>query len=135
MKKLMPSIVMLLFALVLTSTINAQGRFNIDPKEAAEKQTETMTKSLALSEAQAAKVQEVNLKYAEKRQELFRSQRDDRSQMRSAMREMNTARMAELKKFLTAEQYTKYEEVQAEERKNRRGKRGKRPAPKEDNGK
>ncbi|MBK8426981.1 MAG: DUF4890 domain-containing protein [Lewinellaceae bacterium] len=114
----------LLFLVVFTS-MQAQPpgggeRPSMDPVKRAEKQTAMMTEQLTLSEAQAAKVQEINLKYAEKSKAMREANTSgDRTAMREQMTALRTAQDAELKTMLTSDQWAAWEKIQAEQRENR----------------
>ena len=90
------------------------------PEERAEQQTVMMTEKLSLSEAQAARVKEVNLKYALKMKEARDANADgDREVMREKMQAMRLDQDAELKTYLTEEQWAQWEKVREEMRGNR----------------
>lgn len=128
------------FLLVGSFTLAAQaqrGRTNMSLEERAEKQTERMTKQLGLSDAQSAKVQELNLKYGEKIKEVRDNADGDREAMRANLETLQTERNAELKTLLTEAQYASHLKTEAERRQRfseRRGARkgGKKGAPKSD---
>jgi len=99
-----------------------------DPVAMAERITKVMTDSLTLSTAQATKVGEINLKYANKMSEFRKAAREsedfDRSTMREGMRKMRADQNAELQTILTKDQWTKFEKMEAERKKKREGRRG-----------
>ncbi len=112
-----------LLFLVFSINIQAQPpgggeRPTMDPVKRAEKQTAMMTEQLTLSEAQATKVHEINLKYAEQ-SKTMREANTDRSAMREQMTALRTAQDAELKTMLTSDQWAAWEKIQAEQRANR----------------
>jgi len=106
------------------------GGRNADPTKSAERLTTMMSDSLALSDAQKEKIGAVNLAHAKEmmkvRQEARENMDGDRSAMRTKMQAMRKEQKTELKKYLTAEQFTKWETIEANRRKNRgeRGRRG-----------
>jgi hypothetical protein len=116
-----------LFLFISFSQLSAQrpGGRNADPVQMAEQQTSAMVDSLALSEAQALKVGEVNLKYAEKFKKMRDDMEGDYSQMRETMMKVRAEREAELKTYLTEEQFTRWQTIE-KERRSRRG-QGNRP--------
>lgn len=129
---------MLLIAILFVSTISiaqAQrgGGRNMDPAQMAEKQTAMMKDSLALSEAQVEKIASVNLAYAQRTTAARKTARENsdgdreamRTKMRTTMQTLRTEQKAELKKYLTSEQFEKWEEIEAN-RRQQRGERGKR---------
>lgn len=104
MKKLM--IVAVLASMTLAA--QAQEKDKKTPQERAKARTEHMTKELALSPEQQAKVEAINLKYADQ-VEAVRSEREaERTAKREAAKAMHDAHDAEMKAVLTADQYTKW---------------------------
>lgn len=104
MKKLM------IIALLASMTVAAQAqeKDRKTPQERAKLRTEHMTKELALSPEQQAKVEAINLKYAD-RVEAVRAEREaERTAKRDAAEAMHAAHDAEMKAVLTADQYTKW---------------------------
>jgi periplasmic protein CpxP/Spy len=125
--KLSPLIILFL----LTSwNLQAQRDGGGDPVEMADKMTQTMTDSLTLSTAQAAKVKEINLdfgnKMAEARKAARESENPDREAMRATMKTLREAHKAALKNILTAEQFAKFEKMDAARQEKRREGRGER---------
>jgi hypothetical protein len=78
------------------------------PAERAKAQTAMMKAKLGLTDAEAAKVAPVNLKYAEKMEPIIKGSQGPVLKMRAA-RGVEEAKEAELKRILTADQYTKFE--------------------------
>jgi periplasmic protein CpxP/Spy len=104
MKKLM--IIAVLASMTLAT--QAQEKDRKTPEERAKLRTEHMTKELALSPEQQAKVEAINLKYADQ-VEAVRSEREaERTAKREAAKAMHDAHDAEMKAVLTADQYTKW---------------------------
>jgi protein CpxP len=104
MKKLM------IIALLASMTVAAQAqeKDRKTPQERAKLRTEHMTKELELSPEQQAKVEAINLKYAD-RVEAVRAEREaERTAKREAAEAMHAAHDAEMKAVLTADQYTKW---------------------------
>lgn len=111
------------------TSIQAQrgGGWNADPAERAKQQTERMTESLSLSEKQAEKVGEINLKYAKKMADARESYTgEDRSGMREIMRTIFDEQNAELKGVMTSDQYEQWQKIQEEQRQRRQQRRGER---------
>jgi len=125
MKKSPFYITSLLLMLFINSVLFAQQgegrRYNMEPKEFAERQTTQMKDSLELTAEQLPKVEALNLKYAEKMNEARAKAGDDRESMRSAMMEMIKEKDLELKKILTEDQWTKFEKQRQERMQNRSG--------------
>lgn len=103
-----------------------EGR-DFSPEQRAAQQTALMTEKLSLSEAQTAKIKEINLKYAQKTKDARDANTGgDWSAMREKMVAMRSEQDAELKTMLTSDQWTAWEKVREEQRNNRggRGDRG-----------
>lgn len=123
----------LLMLIVFVSTISfvqAQRgeRSSRTLESMAERNTKMMTDSLALSDAQKEKIAEVNLKYAQKMKEVRQNARakatdDNPMNVREEMQNLRKEQNVELKKYMTTEQYTKWNEIQKNQRANRRGPR------------
>ncbi len=120
------------FMLCFLCSINMQaqrGGRGGDPTEMAMKQTQRMTDSLTLSNAQINKVSEINLKYAEKMSAIRKAAREsedfDRSMMRESMKQMRNDQKAELQTILTKDQWTKFEKMEEARKQKREGRRGK----------
>lgn len=127
MLKLALSAFLFLFILIGAQAQPPAGgdRPMMDPVKRAEQQTAMMTEKLSLSEAQAAKIKEINLKYAEKSKVLRETNTSgDWTAMRDQMTALRTEQDAELKTMLTSDQWATWEKVRAEQRANR-GERGK----------
>lgn len=95
-----------------------KGQGKKSAEERAQKQTEWMKTDLGLTEAQAKQVNEINLKYAEEaeaKRAAHKAEQVKNKEARKAERDAQKAKKeAELKKVLTPEQYTKFEEKRAE---------------------
>jgi hypothetical protein len=94
-----------------------QGRSNATPEERAKHQTEMMKTQLSLTSAQEQKVSAINLKYANKMEDLRKTPEND-AQHKAAM-SIQTQKDNELKGVLTDTQYKDYLKKK-EEMKNRR---------------
>ena len=124
MKKRLFYITIMVWTLSFTSASFAQqggGQRNMEPKEMAERQTNQMKESLELTAEQLPKVEVLNLKYAEKFGKARDQANGDRESMRSTMMEMMKEKDVELKKILTADQWTKFEADRKERMQNRSG--------------
>lgn len=112
-----------------TMAAHAQEKVSKDPEERAKARTERMTKELGLSPEQAAKVDAINLKYADKGAELRKEQEAARTEARKEAKAMRDAHDVELKAVLTPDQYTKWtarkEEMKKEHQERRRSMQGK----------
>jgi hypothetical protein len=99
-----------------------------DPKQRAEAQTKLMTDSLALSDAQSAKVGEINMKYAQKMQEARANNPEgDWEAMRATMQTMRTEQDKELQTVLTQEQWQRWTQIREAMRAQRGGPGGGQP--------
>lgn len=120
MRKLMMAAVALMF---VCSASFGQQRERPSSEDIAKRQTEQMTKSLSLTDDQKSKVEAINLKYAKKQDNAFKSNKEEKQARREEMKKNHEAKDAELKGVLSSEQYVKYQEKQ-QERKNKAGERG-----------
>lgn len=121
LKLAMSALLFLVFSINMQAQPPGGGeRPSMDPVKRAEQQTAMMTEQLTLSEAQAAKVQEINLKYAQQSKAMREANTSgDRTAMREQMTALRTAQDAELKTMLTSDQWAAWEKIQAEQRANR----------------
>lgn len=101
----------------------------MNPEQRAEQQTAQMTEKLALSDAQAAKVKEINLKYAKQAQEAREKADGDWESMRETMTAIRQAQDKELQAVTTQEQWEQWGKVREEFRGNRGNRGGDKPAP------
>lgn len=115
----------ILLAFVFTAAqAQHRGGHDFDPAKRAEKQTAMMTEKLGLSADQAAKVKDINLRYAEKAKAQFSNKEGaDQAQMKQAHKALRSEQNAELTKVLNKDQAAKWEQLKAE-RKDGKG-RGK----------
>jgi periplasmic protein CpxP/Spy len=122
--------------LVVGLTTFAQGRIGhvqegekVTPEKRAEKQVERMTKELSLNETQVKQLNELFAKglaeregkraeMQKRRAEGAKPTPEERETMKAKMGEKQEAMRAEMKKILTQDQYTKWEENK-EERKEK----------------
>ncbi len=116
----------LLFSYSVTQAQMVGGGREMDPTKRAEQQTANMTEVLGLSEAQAVKVKEINIKYNKKMQELFNAnQGGDMTAIREKMGQMQQEQNNEFKVVMTSEQFEKWVKYQEEQRNLRgQGRRG-----------
>ncbi len=125
----MKKIGFLLIALIMGVMVGtAQNRQNSTPEEMAKSQTAQIKEKCGLDSAQEKKVYDLNLK-SSKEMAKMRSESQgsgDRDAMREKMTKMRDEQNKEMKKILTAAQYTKYEKYQEERRAEMRQGRGNR---------
>lgn len=102
---------------------NKGGQRNFDPIEMAKRQTEEIKKACDLDADQETKVHALNLKSANKMDEMRKSAGGDRDAMRAKMKTIRDDQNKEMKKVLSDGQWKKYEKFMEEQRKQR-GQRG-----------
>ena len=101
--------------LVLSTSIMAQGQGNRrSSSERAKSETENIVKAVVLTPEQAAKVLEINLKYATKDSIRFAEMRAsgatmDRDAMMKTRTEQAAAQVVEVKAIMTDDQKVKYD--------------------------
>ncbi len=105
--------------IVLCAQQPGGGWRNFEPDQMAERQTASMIRVLHLSDAQAEKIREVNLKYALQMDSLRKSNERDFSAMRDQMMVLRSAQSSEQKKYLTGAQFEKWQKYTEEQRNNR----------------
>ncbi len=114
------SVFILVLGFVAVQAQKGHGK-DFDPAQKAEKQTTMMTEKLSLSADQAAKVKDINLKYAEKRKAMKGESKEDRQKNKAAFQQLRTDQQAEINKVLNKDQQAQWEKIQAE-RKQHHGK-------------
>ena len=121
MKKLMMTVALV----AITLGAQAQEKEKRTPEERAKAQTERMTKELGLSADQAAKLEPINLKYAQEGAALRAEYEAQREAMRKEGkgRKLVEAHDAEVKPILTPEQYEKWQALKAEKKEKMKEKR------------
>lgn len=105
------------------------------PEQMAQRQSERLTQELGLSAEQSAKVQQILLARDQEMQAAFGQAREggNRDQMREQMQAGRAKYDAQFKEVLTADQYTKYTAMEAQQM--QRGGRGRGMADADDAGK
>jgi len=125
-RKFLPAIVLLLGHLALQA--QPGGGWGGDPKQRAETQTQLMTDSLSLSDAQSAKVGEINLKYAQKMQDARAGVAEgDWESMRAAMQTLRAEQDKELQTVMTQDQWQSWTQIREALRAQRGGPGGRQP--------
>lgn len=120
MTKTIKFLLVLAFFFLSLDLVEAQrGRFNQDPEKVAVRQTERMAEALALSDAQKEKIEAVNLEFAKKLQEVRKNANGDFAAARDKVQAIRAEHKEELKKYLTEEQFGKFEKLEAERRQRR----------------
>ncbi len=123
MKSLNNVFVLITLFLTIGFTANAQpgDRTPPDPAKKAAEQTVDMKKNLQLNEVQAAKVQAINLTYANEIHKVHEANKAEREATRKIHDDINSKRNEELKAVLTETQYIAYLERQTKHRHKRGG--------------
>jgi len=116
MKKILVSIFLLAILFFADNVILAQKNTSSTPEERATKLTEWMKTNLQLNSDQATQVQNINLKYASKTQELQTQSMSRKTKMQT-LKENDKAKDGELKNVLTTDQYNGYQAKKEEIRK------------------
>lgn len=120
----MKKIGFLLIALIMGTMVGtAQNWQNSTPEEMAKKQTTDIKEKCGLDKDQEKKVYDLNLKSGKEMSKMREQMQGggDRDSMREKMSKMREEQNKEMKKILTAEQYTKYEKYLEERRAARQG--------------
>lgn len=129
MKKILFAAVALIFSVTLFAQGSQRGEHReFKPKEMATRMADGLKKELELNDEQYKSVYNLYLKRGEemkaRRDKAQQGQQVDRETRRAEMQKQQQAMNAELKKVLTPEQYTKYEEMQKKLQQKRRGQGG-----------
>ena len=131
MKKILFAAVALIFSVSMFAQAPQRGeRREFKPEEMATRMADGMKKELNLNDEQYKSVYNLYLKRGEemkaRRDKGQQGQQVDREARREEMKKNQEAMNAELKKILTPEQYTKYEEMlkKQQQRRGHGGPRG-----------
>ena len=129
MKKILFAAVALIFSVSIFAQAPQRGeRREFKPEEMATRMADGMKKELNLNDEQYKSVYNLYLKRGEemkaRRNKGQQGQQVNREARREEMKKSQEAMNAELKKILTAEQYTKYEEMLKKQRQRQGGPRG-----------
>ena len=121
MKTLIRKSIVFMLASFFVISLSAQERpkrEKISLEDRVAKQTEIIAKQLELTADQQAKIQEINLKYAQQmeadRKAVQEKEAKKRQDMRAKMESQIAAKDADFKQILTPEQYKKWQDKQAE---------------------
>ena len=113
MKKRFLYVVALVISLFLSGSGRSQEKSIPPAAERAEKLTEWMKTNLQLTPEQVPTVQQINLKYANKVDEVRNSSQGKMGKMK-ALKKDNKAKDAELKNVFTADQFKTYQSKKEE---------------------
>jgi hypothetical protein len=120
MKKLAIALALIIGVQAASVAQDRKGDFrNMTPEQRAEKKTARMEQTLNLTADQKKAVYEMNLSAAKNMQA-------NKGVGKEKMMEAHRANDAKLKNILSADQYSKYEQIKAEREKKMQEKRGKR---------
>jgi biopolymer transport protein ExbD len=121
----MKKIGFLLIALLMGTFVGtAQNWQSATPEEMAKKQTADIKEKCGIDKDQEKKVYDLSLKSSKemaKMRDQMQGGGGDRDAMREKMTKMRDEQNKEMKKILTADQYTKYEKYLEERRAARQG--------------
>jgi hypothetical protein len=106
MKKVLMPFILLFVLLSATVSVDAQKKM-ATPQERADKLTEWMKTNLKLEDNQALQVQGINIKYANKTEQLQNSTLSKQQKLQ-ALKADDTARDKELKMVMTEQQFNTY---------------------------
>ncbi|PWT96614.1 MAG: hypothetical protein C5B52_15375 [Bacteroidetes bacterium] len=109
MKKKILSLLLIVAAFIFVEGANAQSHQMASAADRATKYTDWMKSTLKLTDDQVSKVQDINLKYANKTDELMKAANSKKEKMQ-ALKSQEEGRDAELKGVLTNDQYQTYQE-------------------------
>lgn len=106
----MKKLLMLMVLAAMTATVQAQDTGKRTTQERAHARSERMAKELGLSPEQQAKVEAIDLKYAERSQALRaeREAKEDGARKDDQGRAIRDAREVEMKGVLTPEQFSRW---------------------------
>ncbi|POY37522.1 hypothetical protein C3K47_07090 [Solitalea longa] len=110
----MKKLIMAVAALLITVAAYSQERTPRGAEERASMQTQKMTKSLSLTDDQQKKVQDINLMYAKKVDELREANAGDREAMFNGLKKIDGEKDAALKVVLSEKQMADYETLKKE---------------------
>ena len=115
MKKVAITMLVSIFFLAGINQVNSQEQMSASTRAA--KLTDWMKTNLTLNESQVSQVEAINLKYANKADELRANSSLTKNQKVDALKVDNKARDEEFKKILTEEQYKTYQSKKGEVKK------------------
>jgi protein CpxP len=114
MKKILSFCLMLLF---ISGIAMAQQSQNKTPEERAESQTQKLTKELSLTSDQSTKIKASLLQQGQQADAIRTKYANatDKKPMHQEIKTLHESKDAEIKKVLTADQYTKYQTIISEQ--------------------
>ncbi|WP_165499062.1 DUF4890 domain-containing protein [Gramella sp. KN1008] len=125
------TLILLLFSVVTFAQERGERRSEMSDEEMAILGAKRLAMQLDLNEEQEAQLKELYTKRIGEQRELMQERREEREEIRKELQkerakireehqEMSEEYKAELKKILTEEQYTKWEQLQEKRRKGRK---------------
>lgn len=121
MKRVLFSAMIIAFSVISLNSFGQEAQ--PDPAARAKKISERMKTELSLSEDQYKKVYDINLAYTKQMADLRNKTSEDRKEKMNSFRELGKNRNEELKAVLSADQMSKYQDMQKEMRQKGRGHR------------
>lgn len=114
MKYNIKPLIMIMAFVLLAQTAPAQSKLDklmteTTPEERAEMQTKNLQEKLSLSEDQYQQVHEINLKYANKMQNIYSADQGKLQRLKS-MKALSEDKDREMKQVLSSQQYEAYRE-------------------------
>jgi periplasmic protein CpxP/Spy len=100
--------------LLFSASLSAQDKAKRSPEEMANVRTERLTTVLELTPEQAAKVNALHLAHAQEAEARRAQHEAKREAMRAEMKAKRERHQANMKSILTAEQYAKWEALNAQ---------------------
>lgn len=116
MKVAFKAIVLSVLLFASFSTLQAQrgGGRDVTPETRATQKTERMKQDLGLTDKQAEKIKEINLKYAQKADENRNAQAAEREKKRAERDAVQAEHQKEIENVLTKEQREKWTQIRKE---------------------
>jgi len=111
MKKIFIVTCLLTFAFMISAQ-GGQGGGGMNSERMAQ-YYDGLKKDCKLTDKQLADIKKIDESYMPKMRELFEKYSDDREKMREEMTKLRAEQNSKIKPLLSAEQYKKYEEIQA----------------------
>lgn len=116
--KILKTIVFVASLGIMTAKVSAQeqGHAKMDPAQMAQRQTDRIKQNVTgITPDQESKILAAEKESAQSRQDAWASSNGDKDAARSKMQSIKEALDAKLKGILTADQYTQYQKMEAEQ--------------------
>ena len=115
MKRLFVLTCLMAFAFMLSAQDGQRRGFQMTPEQ-QEQYYSTLKKDLNLNDTQLNGIKKIDTEYRTKMQDARDKADGDRDKMREDFTKLRTEQNAKIKPLLSADQYKKYEELQAQRR-------------------